>query len=552
MKGKQILAGALALMMALSSCTKENGTEGSGGDSGQEVVEGLSTYASISISQSARPGTYAGGAEAEAKEGTINKATVFVVSADGIVRKKLAVDTQTNATAAFQTTTGKKYLYALVNLPDKLLKDIEEGKTKWEAVQTTMQALMTYEAFEILIGGANPDDPTTTGFWMSNFYGVEGVQPVVVVEASEAEVNSTSADKKNNFTINVGRMVAKVTPQITENTANCGGVLSNMQYRMRQYPKYIYLFQQYQADATAPGGFLDQVMTPYYFAIWQKSDKPLWTVDDPTKISKHDYFEDVKNTGTAEAPVYTPEFSTLAYTKATDAAEKTPVPSYVTENTTEVGGQNNIKIRNKGTYLSIKATFNLEKSAGNVFLTADGKKDATAYTAGTTFYRVAYYNEQGEILHYCGGLYLDNTTKPTKVLGKTTGWNWGQKIEFLSKDEATAANKPEGEAKGAEDIAGTEWRTGDTGAGYELVEYKDAVCYYGMWLFDQAMGDNLTKKYSVLRNREYAVSITSVAGLGDAKEDDVVNKPDDVESDSYMKALITVEPWVPVSVEGGI
>lgn len=542
MKGKQILAGALALMMALSSCTKENGTEGSGGDSGQEVVEGLSTYASISISQSARPGTYAGGAEAEKKEGTINKATVFVVSADGIVRDK--IDITTNATAAFQTTTGKKYLYALVNVPDKLLEDIEEGKTKWEVVQTTMQALTKYQAFEILIGGANPDDPTT-GFWMSNFYGVEGVQPVVVVEAAKDEVDVK--DGKNNFTINVGRMVAKVKPQITVNTANCGGVLSNMQYRMRQYPKYIYLFQQYQADATAPGGFLDQVMTPYYFAIWQKSDKPLWTVDDPTKISKHDYFEDVKNTGTAEAPVYTPEFSTLAYTKANPAEDL--VPSYVTENTTAVGGQNNIKIRNKGTYLSIKTTFNLEKSAGNVFLTADGKKDATAYTAGTTFYRVAYYNASGEIEHYCGGLYLDNTTKPTKVVGKTTGWNWGDKIEFWT---ATDTGKTEGEAKGAEDIADTEWRTGDTGAGYALVEYKDAVCYYGMWLFDQAMGDNLTKKYSVLRNREYAVSITSVAGLGDAKEDDVVNKPDDVESDSYMKALITVEPWVVVNVDGGI
>lgn len=531
MKGKQILAGALALMMALSSCTKENGTEGSGGDSGQEVVEGLSTYASISISQSARPGTYAGGAEAEKKEGIINKATVFVVSADGIVRDK--IDITTNATAAFQTTTGKKYLYALVNVPDKLLEDIEEGKTKWEAVQTTMQALTKYQAFEILIGGANPDDPTT-GFWMSNFYGVEGVQPVVVVEASEAEVNSTDVQtRKNNFTINVGRMVAKVKPQITVNTANCGGVLSNMQYRMRQYPKYIYLFQQYQTDT---------VMTPYYNAKWQKSGTPLWTTDDPTKVSQHDYFEDVDNAGVAE-------FSTLAYTKATNPAE-TPVPSYVTENTTKVG--DGIKIRNKGTYLSIKATFDVTASKeGGVFLTVDGKKDATAYTAGTTFYRVAYYNTSGEIDHYCGGLYLANT-KPTKVVGKTTGWNWGDKIEFLSKDEATAANKPEGEAKGAEDIADTEWRTGDTGAGYELVEYKDAECYYGMWLFDQAMGDNLTKKYSVLRNREYAVSITSVAGLGDAKEDDVVNKPDDVESDSYMKALITVEPWVPVSVEGGI
>lgn len=530
-------------MMALSSCTKENGTEGSGGDSGQEVVEGLSTYASISISQSARPGTYAGGLEADKKEGIINKATVFVVSADGIVRKKLAVDTQTNATAAFQTTTGKKYLYALVNVPDKLLKDIEEGKTKWEVVQTTMQALTKYQAFEILIGGANPDDPTTTGFWMSNFYGVDGVQPVVVVEATEDEVNDTDKQtQKNNFTINVGRMVAKVKPQITENTANCGGVLSNMQYRMRQYPKYIYLFQQYQTDT---------VMTPYYAAAWEKSATPLWTVDDPTKVSQHDYFEDVTTTGTAENPVYTPEFSTLAYTKANPA--ETPVPSYVTENTTKVG--DGIKIRNKGTYLSIKATFDLTNSVGKVFLTADGKKDATAYTAGTTFYRVAYYNASGEIDHYCGGLYLDNTTKPTKVLGKTTGWNWGQKIEFYSKEEAdNDANGTiiEGEAKGAENIADTEWRTGDTGAGYELVEYENAVCYYGMWLFDQAMGDNLTKKYSVLRNREYAVSITSVAGLGDAKEDDVVNKPDDVESDSYMKALITVEPWVVVNVDGGI
>lgn len=528
MKGKQILAGALALMMALSSCTKENGTEGSGGDSGQEVVEGLSTYASISISQSARPGTYAGGLEAEKKEGIINKATVFVVSADGIVRKK--IDITTTATTAFQTTTGKKYLYALVNLPDKLLEDIKEGETKWEAVQTTMQALMTYEGFKVLIGGANPDDPTTTGFWMSNFYGVEGVQPVVVVEATKDEVNSTDDKiKKNNFTINVGRMVAKVKPQITVNTANCGGVLSNMQYRMRQYPKYIYLFQQYQTDT---------VMTPYYNAKWQKSGTPLWTVDDPTKVSQHDYFEDVDNAGVAE-------FSTLAYTKATPAEDL--VPSYVTENTTKVG--DGIKIRNKGTYLSIKATFNLEKSAGNVFLTADGKKDATAYNNGTTFYRVAYYNASGEIDHYCGGLYLDNTTKPTKVVGKTTGWNWGDPIEFWT---ATDTGKTEDEAKDAEDITADEWRKDGTGAGYELVEYKDAVCYYGMWLFDQAMGDNLTKKYSVLRNREYAVSITSVAGLGDAKEDDVVNKPDDVESDSHMKALITVEPWVVVNVDGGI
>lgn len=540
MKGKQILAGALALMMALSSCTKENGTEGSGGDSGQEVVEGLSTYASISISQSARPGTYATN-DGTAAEGAIKKATVVVVS-DGIIRKR--IDITTDATAAFQTTTGKKYLYALVNVPDLFLEEIKEGDT-WAEVWDTLQYLETYEGFEMLIGGTNPDAATATGFWMSNFYGVEGVQPVVVVEATQAEVNATDQTKKNNFTIKVGRMVAKVSPTIATLEAACKGTLENQKYRMRQYPKRIYMFQQYQADATAPGGFLDQVMTPYYDAEWVTGADPVWS-ETNKKVSKGDYFEDVKNTGTADNPVYEPDFKTL--TLDANGDENRATSTYVTENTTKVGDK--MKIRNKGTYLSIKATFDLTNSTGKVFLTAEGKEDATAYTKGTTFYRIAYYNEQGEILYYCGGLYLAET-QPTKVVGKD-GWNWGDPIEFWT---AADTGKTEGEAQKAEEATGMVWlQDGEIGkkAGYRFVKYENAVCYYGMWLFDQAVGDNLSKKYSVLRNNLYAVNITSVKGLGDATEDDVVNKPDDVESDSFMKATIEVQPWQVVDVEGGI
>lgn len=542
MKGKQILAGALALMMALSSCTKENGTEGSGGDSGQEVVEGLSTYASISISQSARPGTYATN-DGTAAEGAIKKATVVVVS-DGIIRKRINITT--NVTTAFQTTTGKKYLYALVNVPDLFLEEIKEGET-WAEVWDTLQELQTYAGFEMLIGGTDPANPT--GFWMSNFYGVEGVQPVVVKEALEKDVQD---GKVNNFPIKVGRMVAKVSPTIATLEAACKGTLENQQYRMRQYPKRFYHFQQYQADAAAPGGFLDQVITPYYSAEWVKNDdqgqqNKQWNPNDNNIVTTaRDYFEDVKNTGTADNPVYEPDFKTLTLDANGDESKATS--TYVTENTTEVGAKK--KIRNKGTYLSIKATFDLTNSTGKVFLTADGKKDATAYTKGTTFYRIAYYNEQGEILYYCGGLYLAET-QPTKVVGKG-GWNWGDPIEFWT---ATDTGKTEDEAQKAEDATGMVWlQDGEIGkkAGYRFVKYENAVCYYGMWLFDQAMGDNLTKKYSVLRNNLYAVNITSVKGLGDATEDDVVNKPDDVESDSYMVATIEVQPWQVVDVEGGI
>ena len=542
-------------MMALSSCTKENGTEGSGGDSGQEVVEGLSTYASISISQSARPGTYATN-DGTAAEGAIKKATVVVVS-DGIIRNRINITT--TATQAFQTTTGKKYLYALVNVPDLFLEEIKEGET-WAEVWDTLQELQTYEAFEMLIGGTNPDAATATGFWMSNFYGVEGVQPVVVVEATKEQVNSTSADKKNNFTINVGRMVAKVSPTIATLEAACKGTLENQQYRMRQYPKRFYHFQQYQADAAAPGGFLDQVITPYYSAEWVKNDdqdqqNKEWDPKTNDKVTTaRDYFEDVKNTGTADNPVYEPDFKTL--TLDANGDESKAASTYVTENTTEVGAKK--KIRNKGTYLSIKATFDLTNSTGKVFLTAEGKEDpnGNTYTKGTTFYRIAHYTASGEIDFYCGGLYLAETL-PTKVVGKGS-WNWGDPIEFYSKEEAdndATGTIIEDEAKKAEEATGMVWlQDGEIGtkAGYRFVKYENAVCYYGMWLFDKAMGDNLSKKYSVLRNNLYAVNITSVKGLGDANEDDVVNKPDDVESDSYMVATIEVQPWNVVDVEGGI
>ena len=550
MKGKQILAGALALMMALSSCTKENGTEGSGGDSGQEVVEGLSTYASISISQSARPGTYATN-DGTAAEGAIKKATVVVVS-DGIIRNRINITT--TATQAFQTTTGKKYLYALVNVPDTFLGEIEENKT-WAEVWDTLQELQTYAGFEMLIGGTDPANPT--GFWMSNFYGVEGVQPVVVKEALEPDVQ---AGKVNNFTIKVGRMVAKVSPTIATLEAACKGTLENQQYRMRQYPKRFYHFQQYQADAAAPGGFLDQVITPYYSAEWVKNDdqdqqNKEWDPKTNDKVTTaRDYFEDVKNTGTADNPVYEPDFKTL--TLDANGDESKAASTYVTENTTEVGAKK--KIRNKGTYLSIKATFDLTNSTGKVFLTAEGKEDpnGNTYTKGTTFYRIAHYTASGEIDFYCGGLYLAET-QPTKVVGKGS-WNWGDPIEFYSKEEAdndATGTIIEDEAKKAEEATGMVWlQDGEIGtkAGYRFVKYENAVCYYGMWLFDKAMGDNLSKKYSVLRNNLYAVNITSVKGLGDANEDDVVNKPDDVESDSYMVATIEVQPWNVVDVEGGI
>ena len=129
MKTLNILTtGAFATLLLLGSCTKDvdnPNSPGGGGEGG--VVEGIPTYATVSLSQGTGAGTYAGAADyvngtspASDVEKKITDAVVLVFNSDDVLENyvKFADTELAKAPYAktFATTTGKKRLYALANL----------------------------------------------------------------------------------------------------------------------------------------------------------------------------------------------------------------------------------------------------------------------------------------------------------------------------------------------------------------------------------------------------------------------------------------------------
>lgn len=131
MKTLNILTtGAFATLLLLGSCTKDvdnPNSPGGGGEGG--VVEGIPTYATVSLSQRTGAGTYAGAADyvngdspASEVEKKITDAVVLVFNSDDVLENYVTLDVVTEGVApdqttvvkkTFATTTGKKRLYAL-------------------------------------------------------------------------------------------------------------------------------------------------------------------------------------------------------------------------------------------------------------------------------------------------------------------------------------------------------------------------------------------------------------------------------------------------------
>lgn len=140
-----LTTGAAAAMLLLGSCTKDaDNPQGGGGEGG--VVEGIPTYATVSLSQRTGAGTYAdtgdyvnGTSQASEVEKKITDAVVLVFNSDDVLENYVTLDVVTEGDApnqttvakkTFATTTGKKRLYALANLGDY---------SKIEAISTARQ-----------------------------------------------------------------------------------------------------------------------------------------------------------------------------------------------------------------------------------------------------------------------------------------------------------------------------------------------------------------------------------------------------------------------------
>lgn len=429
MKTLNILTtGAFATLLLLGSCTKDvdnPNPQGGGGEGG--VVEGIPTYATISLSQRAGAGTYAaedGGDEGEDQgkpeddyvngdgensqasdaERKITTASVLVFNSNDILENYVefnATDLAANPVATrFTTTTGQKRLYALANLSDanrQEIKDIFNGTNGHTAADKKLSHISQIVQKIEEIADATKDNE----FWMSNVYKLgatlEDQVTVQNIQDSTA-VDGGTGPNENNFTIYIGRMVSKVTPSFADDlVVNSGdGTIDSdgAEYRVRNNPTRFYTFPVYK-DV--------QLVSPYYELEYNLAGG---AEVYPEKLNAVDFF--CNGDAAAHDADGEPEED------ATFSAMKTA--SYLTENSPKDA------TRHKVTFLSIKAKWTPDANA--VFLTADGTvADATTTLGkingenGGTFWRVQKW-ENGKITGYCAGIYAD---KPTGYVDGTPG-----------------------------------------------------------------------------------------------------------------------------------
>lgn len=528
MKTLNILTtGAFATLLLLGSCTKDvdnPNSPGGGGEGG--VVEGIPTYATISLSQRTGAGTYGseeyvgGDSKASDAEKTIANAVVLVFNSNDILENCVTLDVVTEGEApnqttvvkkTFATTTGKKRLYALANLDD--YSEIEaifngtDGHTaadkKLSNVCKVIQEIATIE------GAA-----TANKFWMSNVYklGATIEDPVEVLNVDQPTAEGGNGDDptKNNFKVYIGRMVSKVTPtfaaDLVINSGDGDIDTDGATYRVRNNPKEFYTFPVYEGV---------QLVSPYYELSFAGATDDKEEEEDP---EGPETYADLTAANYFDNPDYIPM-------KAPEDDEDANV-SYLTENSPKVAQ------RHKVTFLSIKAKWTPDANA--LYLNADGtvNTDGTVKTAiegnQGTFYRVQKW-QGGKIIGYCPGIYGQTPTKWTDV-GGTPNDQAGQLSTKVDSREAAKASKE---------------------ACFLIVTYDQGMAYWAYWMRSRLDG-TIAEKYALKRNNHFKVNIISVDGMGDPTEDDNLDKDEDLEADASMKATIEVLNWNVVDIEGGI
>lgn len=493
MKTLNILTtGAFATLLLLGSCTKDvDNPQGGGGEGG--VVEGIPTYATVSLSQRTGAGTYVGPeddyvngtSQATEVEKKITDAVVLVFNSDDVLENYVKFEDAELAAApyakTFATTTGKKRLYALANLGDySKIEAIFNGQTaankKLSNVCKVIQEIAD-------ISGATTDNK----FWMSNVYKLGAtIEDQVTVQKGD--------ENTNNFTIYIGRMVAKVTPTFAADlVVNSGdGTIKtdNAEYRVRNNPNRFFSFPVYNA-----AGLLT---SPYYDRNYTEGGSY-----DADGLGAGDFFDN----GTAAA---------FGKTMGQD--------SYLTENSPKEAK------RHKVTFLSIKAKWEPSKDA--LFLNTNGSVagDLSGTITGNqgTFYRVQKW-QGGKIVGYCPGIYAETPARWTEV-GGTPGNGEGALNTAVADRNAAKASAD---------------------ACYLIVTYDQGMAYWAYWMRSRLDG-TIAEKYALKRNNHFKVNIISVDGVGDPNEDDNLDKDEDLEADASMKATIEVLNWNVVDIEGGI
>lgn len=337
MKNNLILGLAAVSMLAFASCEKENpnGKTPEGG-----VVEGIPTTATITLTNP--PSTMATEADTAA-ESALAEATLYVFNNADVLESIVAFADINTKAQKFETTTGAKRLFVCANM--NALTAPFNFKTVTTAANpgevTTLDAfkksMLTIANFDVMCA-ANK-------FWMTN------------LEAQPAQVTVTETSANNTFTVQIGRMCAKVELTMGAGVVGSGGQLTSVKFKTKNNPNKMYLMPVYDGNNYTG----KQLLTPYYK-----------TATSGTYISGNSV-----NIGSS---------------------------TYLSENSNE-----EIKA-GKATYLEVEGIWTPDKAQT---LNPDGTPATAQLTTGANFWRIAQYDGDpsqpaSKITGYKAGCYNAN------------------------------------------------------------------------------------------------------------------------------------------------
>lgn len=307
---KLLTAMLIASTMTLVSCSDDTD------DNGGKIVPNTGKTSVRFILKQSAPHTYApaNASTPTTEERTIKTASLYIFNSVKTLEQVVPMTVNSGAASEiFETTTGTHYVYALVNPPVSKIPTFSVGST----------TLLEFE--KSIIQLANIEELTnaaTTGFFMTN------------ITRPNAEVFNTGGTEDNPATtisIQVGRAVAKVNVEFKADPAQQPlGLLSSVQYTVRNNPKEMYLMPFYNGNV---------LETPFFNAAHDENNY----FDNPSYINA--------------------DGSTATYTTENSNAGKV--------------------LKGKATYVLIKGVF-----TPTTTYNTQGVEDASVPSVGSDFYRI--------------------------------------------------------------------------------------------------------------------------------------------------------------------
>ncbi|WP_294470501.1 Mfa1 family fimbria major subunit [uncultured Bacteroides sp.] len=557
-KNKFLVAVFTMATLTFAACNNEElPAEVTGNNGNAEVVEGVPTYARLTVQMDGVKRTRTATETGTADEQNVKNIHVYVF-ANGLFETSTGPsgDVVSNSTGVFHSevmklTSGLKTILVVANKGTDWYPTPTTGTTL-AAFQDQLMDMYTtpgrlaHDVSAVARAGdgykklQGMDNPADNGFLMSNLLSNSSFTLKPGISRADAERNDYGSEDPadyNHFKISLYRAAAKL--QTTYNDANAliysttqgddlskvvtVGKLTKPSFTVRNLPQKVYLFQHGSVDSP--------LMTPLYNATNTNSSWGDFRIFDEVNAP------DIEVVAKNETPnsLYLPEnanaipvIGNTSYVLVKGVFE--PNRDLVI---TDVDNNGNYEYGFKGNSDPINV-FTYSPAWGSVIYAVPasitGDQERLKHGINTTLktYLVrtglkAYINSNEKSPVY-DGIIGRNVYYSIKPGAKDGIYNTLVISKNIEKDDKSY------DATVVETV--------------KYLQYNNGITYYRINIQDGTQPENHNLAYSITRNNLYKVNVKSISGIGYPNEGDVTVDPETpISQKTYMQAHISVEEW---------